>query len=409
MYTPKSKNRVWAEINTDALKSNIAVIRECAGDKEIIAIVKANAYGHGTDLIVPQLLKYGITKFGIATVDEGLNIKKLAPEAMVMMLGHSHRAHYSAFLDSGYGALVPAVCSSEAADALNEYAKQSRISVICNIKVNTGMNRVGLSGDEELKHVLNLRYLSPHSVFTHFSCADSAAPENMEYAKRQQEKFEHFAEIVHSIRDNVRLHSQNSAAAIMHREFGDTVHMDYVRTGIAMYGCCPAGHGTAAAFLRADAPVTGECEMCGAWGSKTGKCRLRQVMSVRTHLAQFRTLPAGSEISYGRTYKTTAEEKIGMITAGYADGFTRRLSGTGYSVLLRGQAVPLRGRISMDQSIIHATDDCEIGDYVTLFSGESPETHFDTAAAKTGTISYEMMCGISQRVVRVATTDNVKY
>ena len=232
----------------------------------------------------------------------------------------------------------------------------------------------------------------------------------MDYARRQQEKFLRFGEVAKSVRADIKLHSQNSAGTVMHREFG--AGMDYVRAGIAMYGCCPAGHGRVAAFANSATPVTAECEICGAWNGTwsgaAGRCGLRQVMTVRTRLAEIRDAAPGSYVSYGRTYTTSgSSEKLGVITAGYADGFTRRLSGRGYRVMLgeNSDAKPaeVRGRITMDQSVIHAADDSRVGDVVTLFCGDYPDTHFDTAAALTDTISYEIMCGISPRAVRVAT------
>ncbi|GHU46673.1 alanine racemase [Clostridia bacterium] len=382
-----SKTRVWAEINTDALAHNISVLRECAGEADIIAIVKANAYGHDVSIAVPYLAELGIGRFGVATADEGLLVRRLAPSAGIMILGHVHESLYPEIISAG---IIPAVCSTRAAAALSEYAARAGVTASCNIKVNTGMNRVGLNSVSELKSVLSLEHLKVRELFTHFSCADSASPDDLEYTKRQQKLFLQYAETARQYRPQIKLHSQNSAGTLLHRDFA--TDMDFVRTGIAMYGCCPGGGGAAAG-----------CKLCGAYrDDKKGGCKLRPVMTVKSLIAQVWEPLTDSGVSYGRTYTTREGDRLCVVTAGYGDGFTRRLSDSGYCVTARGSLLPVAGRVTMDQTVVLGSSECEVGDVVTLYGGEeTPGTRFDTAAALAGTISYELLCGISSRVPRV--------
>jgi alanine racemase len=327
-----------AEINLFALSHNLNIIREKAHGKEIIAVVKANAYGHGLSIVSSHLHKLGVRHFAVSSVTEADELRNYIPNGDILILGRTP----AELINPDY---IQAVCSLE-------YARSLPANTRCHVKIDTGMTRFGVSDNEELAKVMQV--LKPEAVFTHFSCADSKEPTDIEFTQYQQSKLVEFANMY-----NLPYHSQNSAGTLYHSDFEG----DFVRAGLALYGYFPG---------------------------------LQQVMSLKSVIAQIREVEAGVPVSYSRTYITESPCRLAVVPAGYADGYSRAHSNCGI-VRIHGQNAPVRGRVCMDYIIVDISGiDADVGD--------EAEVYGDIAhiAEEIGTIPYEVTCAVSERIKRVA-------
>ncbi|RMG58633.1 MAG: alanine racemase [Deltaproteobacteria bacterium] len=362
----------FAEINLANLRHNVRVIRGYLKSKtEILAVVKADAYGHGAVRVSSVLVEEGVKNFGVATVEEGEELRDGGVAETVVVLGGVPPDQAKEAVSLGLESTVGSLSHLQGlARELLSLKKPLRI----HLKVDTGMGRLGIFPDEvdkALSIVEGNDYLHLRGFMTHLSSADGDSPGDEEYTRRQLEDFERLLSGLSL--PGVKVHVLNSAGVFRHSDH--QYHM--VRPGISLYGSLPH-----------------------AGFEEVG---LSPVMTLTTRIAYLKEYPPGSFISYGRRYSTRRRERIGVLPIGYADGF-RRLGEKGWSVVVCGKEVPVVGTVCMDNIMIDVTDvpDAAEGSEVMIFGEkEGVRKRVEDLALSLGTIPYEILTGISRRVPRI--------
>jgi alanine racemase len=365
----------WVEISLDALQHNFHSFRRLIpADMEIMAVVKADAYGHGAVAVAQEVMENGAAYLAVAFLDEALELRRAGISAPILVLGYTSEQGLPLAIEYNITLNVYQRNILKALAALSSAARPVNI----HIKLDTGMGRLGLHNEAEaisfIEEALALPHVNVEGIFTHYACADEA---DKTYTIMQHERFDavvrYFAEKKVGFR---YIHAGNSATAI------DSPELTYnmVRLGISMYGLYPSEE------------VHKE------------RIDLQPVMSLKTGVVMLKELPKGSGISYGSIYHTELEsERIATLPVGYADGFSRMLTGKAQA-LIHGQKVPIVGTICMDQCMINVSsvDEVQLEDEVVLLGrqGESVITA-DELSVQLGTINYEITCMISHRVPRV--------
>jgi alanine racemase len=368
----------WVEIDLDALRANVAAFqRALPTDMQLMAVVKANGYGHGAIQIAREAVARGVSYLGVAFLDEALELREAGIETPILVLGYTPPEGVRLAIEQR---LTLAVFSDEVLAAIAAEVQPGEQLKI-HIKIDTGMGRLGLhdaaSAVAFIRRALTIPGALVEGLFTHYACADEA---DTHYTLAQHERFAHIVETFHA--DGMRfplLHAGNSATALQFPQLS----YNMLRLGISLYGLYPSSE------------VNHE------------QVALQPVMSYKTGIVLLKTLPPGSGVSYGATYVTSAEECVATLPIGYADGFTRLLTGKAH-VLVRGQKVPVIGRICMDQCVIKVDDvaDVALGDEVVVFGRQgAAQITAEELAHTLGTINYEITCMISHRVPRVYIRD----
>ncbi|ULG71655.1 alanine racemase [Macrococcus brunensis] len=356
-------------INLDDLYDNYAAVARLHPDKKTIAVIKANAYGMGAVTVAEHLRKQGVDFFAVATLDEALELRKNDITAHILVLGVIRPEDVKRAAVSNIAVTLP----DEA--WLTEAIQHLDRTLTVHVKLDTGMNRIGIRDKEEYGRVLvrikQSELLDFEGVYTHFSCAD------MDNDSAEQ-AHETFMEIVNAYDKPRYIHSQNSAAALRY-EMADCTA---VRLGIAMYGYYPSP------FIKTLTDIN-----------------LKPVMKLTSEINFIKDVPAGTKIGYGSHYEAEQNERIATLPIGYADGLLRSMSG--YSVSVAGEDAPIVGRVCMDQTMIRVSDQVKLGDEVLIIDNKM-NTHqsMEVAEKKQSTISYEVLCNLGQRLPRVYYTDN---
>jgi alanine racemase len=370
-----SVNPVWAEIDLDALTSNMSEVRRLTSPTaKILAVVKANAYGHGAVEVSRTVLSGGADWLGVARLDEGLSLREAGIGAPILILGYLPHEQSADVVRSR---LSQAVYTSDMALALAEAAAAEGTRAKVHLKIDTGMGRIGwIAGPEAVREIMILarnRHLEVEGIFTHFAAAD------LNDKKYTKEQFEKFTGLIEELRRNGLeipiKHAANSAALM---EMPET-HLDMVRAGIILYGLYPSDE------------------------VDHSRIKLRPVMSLKAKVAHVKRVPAGFKVSYGCTYSTENDTVIATLPLGYADGYSRLLSSKGHA-LIRGRRAPVAGRVCMDQIMVDVghIPGVNIGDEAVLIGRQGDqEITADEVAGMLGTINYEVVCMISHRVQRV--------
>lgn len=366
---------VWAEIDLQAVAKNMREIRRVtAATAGVMAVVKANAYGHGAVEVSRAALENGADWLGVARVAEGVDLRKAGIEAPVLILGYITPEQCDEVVNNR---LTQAVYNREMGLNLAEAAARTGTKARIHLKVDTGMGRLGWTGasrvvQDSLELARNPNF-EIDGIFTHFAAADAA---DKSYTLQQ---FQKFMEIIDKLRQNglefPLRHAANSAAIM---ELPAT-HLDLVRAGIIIYGLYPSDE------------------------VDHSRIALSPVMSVKARVAYIKEVPAGFQVSYGCTYKAECDSVIATIPLGYADGYSRLLSSKG-EVLLKGQRAPVVGRVCMDQIMVEAgaVSGIKMGDEAVIIGRQGQrEISADEIAAHIGTINYEVTCMVSHRVPRI--------
>ena len=376
MYEIADKARSWAEIDLSALKHNFEYASKRIGRK-VICVLKADAYGFGAVECGLYLQKCGAYMFAVAALTEAVAMRKSGITIPIMILGYTSPEYAEILSDFD---IEQAIVDEEHAIAMNKAAAKLNKKVKVHIALDTGMSRIGIyaqknhtAAADAAERIYRMSNLDVVGMFTHFAAADE--PDQAEYTMFQYRNFS----IVYNrlIERGIRIkncHVSNSAAIL-----NSPIHFDSIRLGISLYGMYPDSK-----------PV------------KDGP--LKPVMSLKARVTQTRTLPQGATISYGRTFTTRRTTHTAVISAGYADGFSRRLSNKA-TVTINGKRYPQIGRICMDVCMADVTDGYDepggvrAGDEVTIIGdgGMSAEE----AAQIVGTINYELTCLITNRVKRI--------
>jgi alanine racemase len=362
----KETYRCWAEIDRSALRHNAAVVRERIGAVELLAVVKANAYGHGM-VGVAQALVDDAQLFGVANLDEAIDLRRALPHPIVI-LGPALPEERSTIAEAGF---IPTVSTLEEAQEFSRLACDRSVGI--NFKIDTGMGRMGVPENDALalfKKVSALSNIKIHSVSSHPPVAN-------EDAAYTREEFMRFGQFVRQFRAEVpgdyKAHILQSAGVLA---FADPT-FDIVRAGVILYGISPLPE-----FQKL----------------------LKPVMTWKTRIGLVRELPKGSSISYGRTFITPKKMRVATLTAGYADGYPRHLSNRDAVVLVRGQRCALLGRVTMDLLVIDVSqiEHVDVGDEVVLMGRQGDqEVCCAELAEKANTITWEIVTRIGSRVRRV--------
>jgi alanine racemase len=369
------RERAWVEIDLAALAQNIQQLRQFVAPRSaLMAVVKADAYGHGAELVAKTALQHGVSWLGVATVPEGIALRKAGIQAPILILGATNLPEQVRALV--HWQLQPTLCSPKQALVFSDTISQVGQTLPVHLKIDTGMSRLGTSWEQAVEFaqlVHGLPGLEIASIYSHLATADSLDSGFMTTQHRRYENA--IAQIRKSGIAVPKLHLANSAATLT----SATLHYDMVRTGLAIYGLYPASH------LRS-------------------AIDLQPVMQVKARITQVKTIPPGSSVSYGQTYTAQKETRIAVVGIGYADGVLRSLSNQ-VSLLVQGQRVPQIGAITMDQLMLDVSTvpDVQEGEVVTLIGRDGDEYISAEEWANTlGTISWEVLCGFKHRLPRVA-------
>lgn len=370
--------RTWAEINLDNLNYNISSIKSKLNPQtKLIAVVKADAYGHGDCFIADELVENGVDFFAVSNLAEALSLRKAGITCDIIILGFTPPIKASELAALG---ITQTVFSTEYARQLSDFAMCQKCTVKVHIKFDTGMGRIGfvendsVSSVGEVLKLFSCSQLCITGIYSHLSSADAVDSQSTKYTRMQVERFNHvISQLKERGINNFVTHLQNSAGI----SCLENAEYDYARAGIVIYGVQPSEH------------ISG--------------IDLKPIMSLKTVISMVKMVPVGAEISYGRTFVTTHPTRIATVPMGYADGYPRLLSNRGY-MLINGQKAPIIGNICMDQLMLDVSkiDNVCQGDIVTVVGrdGEN-EISFPEIAAIIGTIGYELMCIIGKRVPRV--------
>ncbi|MEN3369159.1 MAG: alanine racemase [Verrucomicrobiota bacterium] len=359
-----SAYRCWAEIDRSALLHNLGVVRERIGSADVLAVVKANAYGHGL-VGVSEALARAVQLFGVANLEEAIALRTAVLPHPVIILGPALPAERSTIVELEF---IPTISTIDEAQAFDRIGPVS-----INFKVDTGMGRMGAPEVESLaafKKVAALSNLRIHSVSTHMPVSN----EDADYTRDQLSRFRKTVEQFRAeVPGDYKAHVLQSAGTLA---FNDTPY-EIVRAGVMLYGISPLPE-----FQRL----------------------LKPVLTWKTHIALIRDMPADHGISYGRTFITPREMRVATLSAGYADGYPRHLSNRDAAVLVRGQRCALLGRVTMDLMMIDVShiDEAAVGDEVVLLGRQGDQEVSATELAdRAATISWEIVTRIGSRVQRV--------
>lgn len=378
----KRYSRVYAKIDLDEVLFNLRSMRMNMGeDAKMIAVVKADGYGHGASRIARLIERYDdIWGYAVATAEEALELRKSGVRKPVLVLGYVFEEHYADLVRYD---IRPVVFKEETALKLSEEAYCQDKKAIIHLGLDTGMSRIGLRDDEEsietIKRIAELPGIKIEGIFTHFARADE---KDKTWADGQLKRFLAFVGKLEENGISIPLkHCSNSAAIIDMPQ----AELDLVRAGISIYGIYPSDE------------VDRE------------KVPLHPVMELKSHISFIKDVDENTQISYGGTFVTQRKSRIATIPVGYADGYPRMLSNKG-SVLVHGKRAPIAGRICMDQFMIDITDIEGVSelDEVTLLGADGEERiTAEEIDQLCGRFPYELVCGISRRVPRVYVKNGV--
>lgn len=369
--------RAWAEIHLDRLGRNYNKCKSILNENtQLVAVVKANAYGHGDKAVSSYLQDIGVDWFAVSNLSEAIHLRDYGITGEILILGYTAPEY------------VPQLCEYDIIQTVTDINHAKELAKFVPVKdklrvhisVDTGMGRIGVKHDtikecaNECREISKIKGLAVEGIFTHFAVADSNNKDDIEYTKNQKEKIFAIAEDLK--RRNVKLehiHYLNSAGATYLKDEESSL----ARFGIMLYGLYP-NHSLELPFS------------------------LEPVMELKTIVSHIKEIKAGEYVSYGRIFKAEKNMKIATLTIGYADGYSRQLSSKA-EVIINGKRAKSVGRICMDQMMVDVTDiDVKIGDIATLFGIDGDEIITpDDLADIYGTIGYEIVCGISKRVPRV--------
>jgi alanine racemase len=371
-----ARRPTWAEIDLDALASNFRLIREHVGPEvNVMAAIKANAYGHGAVECARRLEKDGVDWFGVALPEEGIELRQAGITKPILCLGGFWPGQESAILKDK---LTPVVYRPDMIESLDRAARDSGVVADVHVKIDTGMGRLGVRADalsEFCDAMARFKNIRVDGLMTHLAAADD--PNRDDFTKAQLDRFAQAAKLLRSrgFTPNF-IHAANSAATFAWAESW----CNMVRPGATLYG-----------FVRDVLPANIPAPP------------LRPVMSVRSRIMLLKRVDKGEKLGYDCTYEAGRESLIATLPIGYDDGYPRALSNRG-QVIVRGKFAPVVGRVSMDLTLIDVTDvaGVSLDDQVTLLGREGElEITAEDIAELAGTISYEIACGISGRVPRV--------
>lgn len=363
----------WLEIDLDNLHFNYKEIRKLVRDTaDIMAVVKADAYGHGAAAIVRELMALGVKRFGIAHLSEAIHIKNHSPHAQVLVMGYT--PDYLAEVAINRGVRLT-VYLEDQADHFAKVAKELDKDAVVHLKIETGMNRLGFLPDEKtlqaVERIKEMDNIIIEGMFTHFPAAD----DDHGYTERSMAKFREFCRMLYEKDIDIPVkHVSNSAAIMNFPQYG----LDMVRAGIILYGIYPYPQ------------------------AKRETLPLKPCISLKAQISHVKTIEKGDKVSYGLTFEASTRTQVATVPVGYADGWSRDLSNKGYA-LVNGRRVSIIGRICMDQLMLDVTGmDVKRGDEAVLMGSQGEEEiTIEEIASQIGQIPASVLCMLTKRLPRV--------
>lgn len=373
-----TRHRAWVEIDHFCLKNNIQQLKSILKPQtQLMAVVKADAYGHGAVKVAHTLLQAGCSNLATATLEEGIQLRQGGISSLILILGATNTPEELEAIAAWH--LQPTLCNRQQALIFHETLKRLGVTLPVHLKIDTGMSRLGtlwFEATEFVELVTQLPTLKIASVYSHLATADD--PDSRVMTLQHQRFQQVIADLKAQGINPPCLHLANSAGTLAE----SSLHYDLVRVGLACYGLYPATHLEKAV-------------------------QLQPVMSVKARVTQVKTIPPNTGVSYGYQYQTESDLPIAVVGIGYADGIPRNLSGR-LQVILRGQLVPQIGAITMDQIMLDVSSipDLQPGEIVTLIGtdGDQQITALDWAKAL-NTISWEILCSFKHRLPRVSVNE----
>jgi len=367
-YSPSEAGKIpfrtWVEISSAALLHNLRIAKQCVPKAKIIAVVKANAYGHGIEEVV-STIKNDVFAWAVASLEEALRLREAETKLPVFLLSAALPEEYSMIAQQGF---IPTISSYEEACL---FAKNAPLHAPINFKINIGMGRLGFwheAAEQTLKKILALP-VSIQSISTHLPSGDS----DIATTRGQLHLFKKILPSLRACAPHAMVHVLNSAGILRYK----TDAYDAVRMGLMLYGV---------------SPFSAQQKL------------LHSVMTWKTRIALITKIPKGATVSYGGTYQAKRNLSVAILPVGYADGYPRQLSGQHAKVLIQGKMLPILGRVTMDQIMVDVSGitHVKIGDEVVLCGKQgSQEITATTLATKAETISWHFFTGITERVHRV--------
>ena len=368
----------WVEVNLSNLDYNIKNIRAKIGDRDMIGVIKADAYGHGSVKVAEVLRENGVKIFAIATLQEAVTLREAGAKEEIIMLGLTPDMYADTIVNYD---ITPVVCDAANAAAIDAAAAAAGKTVRGLIAVDTGMGRIGYLPDdanidaavEDVKKIAALKNFKIRGLFSHMSTADAF---DKTYSHEQEAKYNKFYDALTAAGVEIPWKTLANSASIMELP---TVHFDACRPGIILYGCYPSDE------------------------VDVNELSIKPVMSVKANIVHLKDVPAGFSVGYGRRYISEKPSKIATLALGYADGYPRPYSQFA-KVIVNGVMAPVAGNICMDQCMVDVTDvpDVKVGDEVISMGTDGKNTILaDDIAKATGTINYEICCAFGQRLPKV--------
>ena len=373
IYQIYDQKRSWIEINLDSLKYNVNALLSLMKSKDqFMAVIKADAYGHGAVRIAQELNSMGINCFAVATLSEAIELRENGIYGDILILGYTDPSQIN-FIQHYH--LLQTITDDDYAVALN----QKHIDIDVHIAIDTGMHRLGNGYDEfhKIETIYSLKHLHIKGIFSHLCVSDSLKADDKEFTQKQINHYLKTIETLQKKNYNVgKTHIQSSYGLLNYSH----LCFDYVRIGISLYGVYSSRYDQSASPIE-----------------------LRPVLSLKSRIILIRQVKAGETLGYGRTYKTSKQSMIAIVPIGYADGLPRCLSNQGH-VLVKGKKVPIVGRICMDQMMIDVSDikNVQVGDIVTII-GSDGEVYQDceNLSDDIHTISNETLSRLGHRLPRI--------
>ncbi|HAQ52255.1 MAG TPA: alanine racemase [Lachnospiraceae bacterium] len=372
-----NKERVCAYIDLNNLRHNIEEIHRCNPNADIMCVIKADAYGHGSIEFAKILEEYDyVYGFAVATSDEGIELRINGISKPILVLGYTFKSSYHSMITYS---IMPTIISYDMAKDFDDECKKMGCSINVHIKIDTGMGRIGFRDNEddlnEISRINELSNIKLQGIFTHFAKADE---KDLSYARKQLDTFH---DVINKLSDKGIcfdiIHAANSASIIQFKE----ASFDMVRAGIILYGLWPSDE-------------------------VSHLVDIRPIMSIKSHVVYVKEIEKGDSISYGGTFIAPERMKVATIPVGYGDGYSRGLSNKGY-VLINGHKADIIGRVCMDQFMVDVTGiDVNVLDEVTLLGTEGDYTiTMEELGDMSGRFNYEFACDIGKRIPRVYVQD----
>lgn len=372
-YTSLEYHRSFVRVDLAAIRSNFDALKDVLRPEiKTMAIIKANAYGHGSVRVAKEL-ESKADYFAVAALEEAMELRENGIKTPILILAYTSPSQYEELINND---IITTIYSLDEAKLLSKAAEKLGKKAVIHIAVDTGMGRIGFSDNEEsagiIEIISDLPFIEIEGIFTHFACADISDKTS---ALNQKERFDKFISLLESRNINIPIKHASNSAAIIDLD----CRYDMVRMGISLYGLYPSDE------------------------VATDRIKLTPAMEVVSHVIHIKDVEPGIGISYGHTYVTAEKRRIATVCIGYADGFNRAFSNKGY-VLINGKKAPITGRVCMDQIMVDVTDidDVCVGDDVIIM-GESCGATItaEELGEMCGSFNYEVICTFMPRVTRV--------